>query len=180
MKKIISFVILTVSIGLLGCTKDSVAPTIANFTVLSSAFTDNGTLPIDYTCDGASASPPLSWTGTPLGTKSFAITMHHIPAPGERHEYMILYNISAATASIVKNVSGVGLFGINTVNGKTQYSPPCSQGPGAKLYVLTVYALSAEPVLSVAQTAVTMDVLLKAISATTLGKGVINVSYTRP
>jgi hypothetical protein len=81
---------------------------------------------------------------------------------------------------IAKNVSGVGLFGINTVNGKTQYSPPCSQGPGAKLYVLTVYALSAEPVLSVAQTAVTMDVLLNAISATTLGTGVINVSYTRP
>ncbi len=122
-----SFIVLAVSL-LLSCKKDTVTPTTSTttFTLQSSAFTDNGTLPKEYTCDGTSASPPLNWVNAPSGTKSFAITMHHIPGPGERHEYLILYNIPATTASIVKSVTGVGLFGINTVNGKTQYSPPCS------------------------------------------------------
>ena len=162
-----------------GCKKDSVTPATSILTLQSSAFLDNGTLPKEYTCDGTSASPPLNWINAPSGTKSFAITMHHIPGPGERHEYLILYNIPPNIISIPTSVSSVGLFGINTVNGKTQYAPPCSQGPGAKLYVLTVYALSAEPVISVPQNSVTMDVLIKATSNITLGTAVINVFYTR-
>ena len=175
--KKLSFIVLAVS--LLCCRKDNVTPTTSTFTLQSYAVSDNGTLPKEYTCDGTSSSPPLNWVNAPSGTKSFAITMHHIPGSGERHEYLILNNIPANATSIAKSVTGVGLFGINTVNGKTQYSPPCSQGPGGKLYVLTVYALSVDPVFSVPQTSVTMDVLLKAISNTTLGMDVIGVSYSR-
>lgn len=156
------------------------------FTILSSAFTNNGELPKEYTCDGTKASPPVNWENAPAGTKSFALVMDHIvgPTPGmpgsfDRHTYMVLYNIPATTTSIPKGVSGIGLFGINTVDSKTSYSPPCSMGPGSKLYTFTVYALSAEPVLTVAQTAVTREILLAAISKTTLGQAAINVNYTR-
>ena len=156
------------------------------FTLISSAFANNGELPKEYTCDGTSTSPPLNWTNPPTNTKSFAVVMDHIvgPMPGmsgqfDRHTYLVLYNIPPTTTNLPKNVSGIGLFGINTVNGKTSYSPPCSQGPGAKLYTLTIYALSAEPMLTVAQTAVTREILLAAISKTTLGQAAINVNYTR-
>ncbi len=156
------------------------------FTLLSSAFVEGAELPKEYTCDGTSASPPLNWTNLPAGTKSIAVTMHHIVGPTagmpglfDTHVYMVIYNIPPATTSLPKNVSGVGLFGINTVNGKTLYTPPCSQGPGTKAYILTVYALSAEPVFSVPQTSVTREILLSAISKTTLGSAVLNVNYTR-
>ena len=171
-------------VGLLSSCKtetiDTVVPITNTFTAESSAFTNKGTLPAKYTCDGSSISPPIAWKDAPTGTKSYAVIMHHIPPTGDKHVYMLVYNISNSVSSLTEKTSNVGLFGINTVNGKTEYTPPCSQGPGAKLYVLTVYALSAEPVLGVAQSKVTMDILLDSISKTTLGTAVMNVNYTRP
>jgi phosphatidylethanolamine-binding protein (PEBP) family uncharacterized protein len=105
--------------------------------------------------------------------------MHHVPVPGEKHVYWVLYNIPNTVTGLLANASGMGIFGINTVNGKQSYSPPCSQGPGDKLYTLTVYALSAAPKFSVAASAVTMDLLLDAIKTTTLASGTMNVVYAR-
>ena len=116
----------------------------------------------------------------PSGTKSVAVTMHHIPPEGGKHVYLVLYNIPLATISIPANVSGIGKMGINTVNGKNTYTPPCSQGPGAKTYILTAYALSAEPVITTTASVTTMDVLLDAIKTTTLGTSTLTVTYTRP
>jgi phosphatidylethanolamine-binding protein (PEBP) family uncharacterized protein len=161
-------------------TIEALVPTTSTLTAESSAFTNNGTLPAKYTCDGASISPPIAWKDAPTGTKSFAVIMHHVPPTGDNHVYMLVYNIPSSVNNLVEKNASVGLFGVNTVNGKTEYSPPCSQGPGAKLYVITVYALSAEPVLGVAQSKVTRDILLAAISKTTLGTAVMNVNYTRP
>jgi phosphatidylethanolamine-binding protein (PEBP) family uncharacterized protein len=151
-----------------------------HFTLSSSAFTDGGTLPVDYTCDGQRASPPLQWSGAPAGTKSFAITMHHIPGPGDKHVYMVIYNIPADVRSIEKNSKDVGLWGINTVNGQQEYTPPCSKGPGPKKYTMTVYALSAEPKFEKPADQITMDDLLAAIKDTTLATSAISVTYSRP
>jgi phosphatidylethanolamine-binding protein (PEBP) family uncharacterized protein len=167
---------------LFSCKKETIEAIVpsSTLTVESSVFTNNGTLPAKYTCDGASVSPPISWKDAPIGTKSFAVIMHHIPPTGDNHVYMLVYNIPSSVSSLIEKNTSMGLFGVNTVNGKTEYSPPCSQGPGAKSYVMTVYALSAEPVLGVAQSKVTRDILLASISKTTLGTAVMNVNYTRP
>jgi phosphatidylethanolamine-binding protein (PEBP) family uncharacterized protein len=168
---------------LFSCTKEAtevIIPTTSTLTAASTAFTNNGTLPAKYTCDGLGISPPISWKDAPTGTKSFAVIMHHIPPAGDNHTYILVYNIPSSVNGLSENNTNVGIFGINTVNGKTEYTPPCSQGPGAKLYVMTVYALSAEPVLGVVQAKVTRDILLAAINKTTLGTAVINVNYTRP
>jgi hypothetical protein len=169
---------------LFSCKKEiietNVLTTVSTFTATSSAFTNNGTLPAKFTCDGASISPPIAWEGAPIGTKSYVVIMHHIPPAGDKHVYLLVYNIPNSVSSLTEKTTNIGLFGLNTVNGKTEYSSPCSQGPGAKLYVLTVYALSAEPVLSVPPSKVTMDILLDAIRKTTLGTSVMNVNYTRP
>ena len=166
------------------CKKEDTITVITNtntpFTFKSTAFTDNGTFPKEYTCDGASTSPPINWENLPSGTKSVAVTMHHIPPEGGKHVYLVLYNIPLATISILANFSGIGKMGINTVNGKNTYTPPCSQGPGAKTYILTAYALSAEPVITTTASATTMDVLLDAIKLTTLGSSTLTVTYTRP
>ncbi len=172
-------------LSLFSCKKDTLdamptTTTTGKFTLKSPAFTDNGTFPKEHTCDGASTSPPLSWENLPTGTKSIAITMHHIPPEGGKHVYMVLYNISTTLMSIPVAVTGVGKWGINTVNGKNVYTPPCSQGPGPKIYVLTAYALSAEPLITTTASATTMDVLLEAIKNTTLSTSTLTVTYSRP
>jgi phosphatidylethanolamine-binding protein (PEBP) family uncharacterized protein len=163
------------------CQKEITTTNTATSTLVasSSAFVNNGKFPKKYTCDSLGISPPLNWTNAPTGSTSFAITMHHVSGPGDKHVYFVLYNIPATVTSIPEAVSGIGLFGINTVNGNTSYTPPCSQGPGDKLYTFTVYALSSAPVFSVPQTQVTMDLLLSAISTKTLGTSIINITYAR-
>src|SRR4051794_28896673 len=99
------------------------------FELRSPAFTDNGKYPIDFTCDGARAAPPVEWVNPPAGTTSFAVTMHHVPGPGDMHVYWVVYNIPADVHSIAQNAKGAWSLGINTVNRRTEYTPPCSKGP---------------------------------------------------
>ena len=165
------------------CTKDngsSIAdPVAGTFKATSTAFIKDGTLPKLYTCDSLGIAPPLSWTNAPAGTTSFAITMHTIPPSPPNHVYMLIYNIPANITALPENSTGLGIWGINTVNGQQKYTPPCSQGPGAKLYTFTVYALSAPPIFSVPASQVNVDLLLSAISGKTLASSIINVTYTR-
>ena len=177
---IVSFLVLS------SCKKDTTATeaattpaTTAAFTASSTAFTNNGTFPKLYTCDSTGISPKLSWANAPVGTASYAITMHHIPPSPPNHVYMLLYNIPVTTTAIADAVSGIGIFGKNTVNDLQSYTPPCSQGPGAKHYSITVYALSAAPVFIVPASQVTMDIFLAAISTKTLATSIINITYTR-
>ncbi len=166
----------------LACKKEEpVTPTVpTSFEAYSPTFTANGEFPQKYTCDGASISPALAWKNPPAGTKAYAITMHHIPPTGEKHVYMCVFNIAPTVLAFPENTTNIGSWGINTVNGKNMYTPPCSQGPGAKIYVITVYALSDQPTITLAPNKITMDVLLEAISTKTLAKSVMSVTYTRP
>jgi Raf kinase inhibitor-like YbhB/YbcL family protein len=150
-----------------------------NFVLKSSKVVEGGALPRDYTCDGLSATLPLEWSGAPSGTKSFAVVMHYIPPEVTPYWYWIVYNIPPNVTKLPKNVQGIGTLGNNSVNGKTQYSPPCSKGPGEKIYTYTVYALSAEPQLTVPASKVNGDVLLAAIKDITLASAQLNVTYSR-
>jgi len=143
-------------------------------------FVNNGLYPKLYTCDGLGIAPGLQWSNAPSTTKSYAITMYTIPGPGDKHVYIVLYNIPSTAISIPDNSKSIGVFGINTVDGKPTYTPPCSQGPGAKIYVLTLYALSAPPTISVPNTQVTMDVLIAGMKNKIVDSAVMSVTYTRP
>jgi phosphatidylethanolamine-binding protein (PEBP) family uncharacterized protein len=156
------------------------APVSTNgFALTSPAVQEGGDLPRQFTCDGASDTLPLAWTGAPTETRSYAVVMHHIPGPGDTHWYWVLYDIPPDVTSLPTSVSGIGTLGNNSVNGKTAYAPPCSKGPGAKVYTYTVYALSAQPVLAVEPSQVSRDVLLAAIQDRTLASATLNVAYTR-
>ena len=159
----------------------SVVPTVQsiNFVLRSSEVVDGGALPRDYTCDGSSATLPLEWSGAPTGAKGFAVVMHHIPPEVTAHWYWIVYNIPPNITSLPKDVKGIGTLGNNSVNGKTEYTPPCSKGPGTKIYTYTVYALSAEPHFTVPASKVNRDVLLAAIKDRTLASAQLNVTYSR-
>ena len=178
----------------LGCQKSavttattSVTNTASNTPVIANqlkfngnGFANNGIYPKLYTCDSLGISPGVQWSNAPSTTTSYALTMYTIPPTGDKHVYIVLYNIPASTSSIPDNSKSIGVFGINTVDGKTTYTPPCSQGPGAKIYVLTLYALNAPPTILVPNTQVTMDILLAGMKNKIVDSAVMSVTYTRP
>jgi hypothetical protein len=154
-------------------------PEISSFVLSSPLIGADKKLPVTYTCDGESLSPPLSWTTPPKGTKSLALLMHHIPGLGDAHVYLVLFHLPADSVGISAGEKKIGQWGINTVNGKTEYAPPCSQGPGEKKYTLTLYALSKEPNFDDG-TKVTRSLFLKTVKDSVLAATRIEVIYSRP
>lgn len=152
----------------------------ASFLLGSTAGTNGGMMPVEYTGDGAGITPPLEWSGAPVGTKSYALIMHHLDPEGKTKWYWILYNIPADTKSLAKNGKEVGILGNNGINGRREYAPPHSKGPGAKTYVYTLYALSAPLHFDVAPAEVGRDQLLAKMEPCILGTAEMQLVYTRP
>lgn len=113
--------------------------TTNTFTLTSESVVD-GVLAMTHTCDGDSTPPHLSWSGAPVDTVSYVVIMDHSPEPGEYKWYWTVYNLGSEVREISAN-DVPGEVGTNSVGRNPGYEPPCSQGPGAKEYTLTVYAL---------------------------------------
>lgn len=185
-----TILIFSISMVLLSCQKSNSTTndsTTTNTTDIANqlnfsgnGFVNNGIYPKLYTCDSSGISPGLQWSNAPNSTTSYAITMYTITPTGDKHVYFVLYNIPSTTSSIPDNSKSIGVFGINTVDGKTTYTPPCSQGPGAKIYVLTLYALNAQPTIAVSNTQVTMDILIAGMKNKIVDSAVMSVNYSRP
>jgi phosphatidylethanolamine-binding protein (PEBP) family uncharacterized protein len=82
----------------------------------STAFTDGGTIPVEFTCDGSDAEPELTWTGEPPETQVIAITV--IDSNNDVEHWIRIGD---------KDISP--WFG------------PCPPSDGAHSYVFTVHAL---------------------------------------
>jgi phosphatidylethanolamine-binding protein (PEBP) family uncharacterized protein len=157
----------------------SVSTDKGTFSLTSDAGVIGNTLPTEYSCDGVGSTPGLAWSGAPEGTKEYALMMTTIPVDGSTRWNWVLYGIPGSATSLAKNSSGVGTTGTGSHGTVMIYDPPCPQGPGVKIYTITVYALSASPSLPVTADQVTGPVLTDAISSITLGKASINLSYAR-
>ena len=144
--------------------------------VTSPAFEPGGSIPVEYTGDGASVSPPIEWKDAPQGTKSFAVNLWHVPGPGDIKSYWVVYNIPANVTKLSKNDKSTGTVGLNDKN-RREYDPMKSKGPGVKQYHITVYALSAE--LKLAPEKATRANLLDAIKDLTLAEGTLDFQYER-
>lgn len=153
-------------------------PSLSTFQVTSTAGRDGGVLPVEHTCDGAGVSPELSWSGAPAGTREFAVLMTTLPGDGTTKWNWVLYGIPAATTGLSRASTGIGTQGYGSDGPSPGYQPPCSQGPGAKVYTFTVAALSAPPVLPTGR--VTGLMLTDAIRPLTLASASISLHYTRP
>ena len=150
----------------------------ATFVLTSPEVQDGGALPMDYTGDGTGATLPLSWKGAPTGTQGYAIIMDHLAPGNVMKSYWTMWDIPAGTTSLPKNVKGVGKTG-TSFKGQLGYEPPHSQGPGAKTYVLTVYALSSPLKITQPPREVNREVLLTAMKDKVLASSSLHVVYTR-
>ena len=148
------------------------------FTLTSPVLQQDGELPVEYTCDGSSTTPPLAWSGAPAGTVGYAVVMHHVPGPGDTHWYWVVYGLDASVQQLDAGDAPAGSLGTNSVNGRNEYAPPCSKGPGVKLYTFTVYALSDQPLLPDPSTA-SRDLLLAAMDGLVLASATLDVTYDR-
>ena len=143
--------------------------------VTSPAIGGDGSLPVEFTCDGAGVSPPVEWQAGPRGTKSYAVVLWH-EAPDQVKSYWVVHGIPATVTTLAKGSTNVGTTGLNDKR-RAEYDPMCSKGPGVKTYHLTVYALSAEPKLPAGGAG--RDTLLAAIQKTTLAEGTLTFTYER-
>lgn len=149
------------------------------FVLTSASFQDKGTLPATYTCDGAGTSPPLAWSGVPKGTQELALVMSTMARDGKKWNW-VLYRIPTTARELVPGETKVGTFGITSDGPNLAYSPPCSQGPGAKEYTFTLFALGAAASVPAQPSQVTGAVLEEAAGKALLASTSLTVSYTRP
>jgi phosphatidylethanolamine-binding protein (PEBP) family uncharacterized protein len=151
----------------------------AIFRLDSTAGSDGDFLPVRYTCDGESITPPLRWVNAPSDTKEFAIMMTTIPVDGSIKWSWVLYGIPNTISSLAENTSGVGVIGVASHFPTATYQPPCSKGPGLNTYTFTVYALSESPQLPSNNLEVTGEELTNAITGITIGKASLDLKYQR-
>jgi len=117
--------------------------------LLSSAFTNNGAIAKQFTCEGADISPPLSWSGVPQGTKSFALIVDDPDAPDPRAPKMtwvhwVVQNIPADARALPEGAARHGIpsgatQGLNDWN-RMGYGGPCPP-IGRHRYFHKLYAL---------------------------------------
>ena len=155
--------------------EDSKRLATAGIEVTSPAVGPDGSLSVEFTCDGAGISPPVEWQAGPDGTKSYALSLWHETPHGSK-SYWVLYDIPATVTKLPKNSHSIGTPGLNGKR-RAEYDPMCSKGPGLKEYHITVYALSARPQLR-PETA-TREALLEAIAKITLAEDTLTFAYER-
>ncbi len=155
------------------------AGTVGSFSLTSPVGQEGGSMAADYTCDGTGSSPALTWSNPPAGTQQFALLMTTLPGDGTTKWNWVLYNIASSVRALSKDSYGLGTPGVGSDGPYIGYQPPCSQGPGAKVYTFKLYALSGAPTLP-ATGAANGSTIEAAIAGITLGTATLNLTYTRP
>ncbi len=113
--------------------------------ISSLSFKEGEIIPSVFTCDGENISPQLSWTGSPVNTKSFALISDDPDAPSGDWVHWVIYNIPSSVSELPKNIPKNKTLGNGTKQGmndfrKIGYDGPCPPG-GTHRYYFKLYAL---------------------------------------
>lgn len=109
--------------------------------IMSSAFQDNGVIPIRYSCEGIDAYPPLAVRELPENSACWALIMDDPDASSGTFTHWVVWNI-AIDAEIREGELPAGIVqGLNSF-GKLGYGGPCPPEPDrSHRYQFTAYAL---------------------------------------
>ena len=118
-------------------------------TLTSPAFEPHGAIPPRFTCDGEDLSPPLSWRGTPAGTRSLALIVDDPDAPDpaapkQTWVHWVLYDIEPSMKSLPQDfgrqpAGSAPRSGLNDWK-RAGYGGPCPP-VGRHRYFFKLYAL---------------------------------------
>lgn len=147
----------------------------------SSAFSPEGDIPRQFTCQGEDISPELTWKNAPKHTKTFALIVHDPDAPrAGGFTHWVAYNIPAKENHLPQatpkgeKFPGGGLQGKNDF-GQLGYRGPCPPS-GTHRYYFYLYALDAELNL---QTGASKDELESAIKGHVIEKTELMGKYKK-
>ena len=175
---LILVVVLTSCVGQTGPAAE-VQEVPMTLSITSTGFTHGQPIPSEYACDGAGISPPLTWSGAPSGTTSFALIMDDPDAPMGTFVHWAIYNLPASASGLQQAVSKDAALadgsqqGRNS-GGRTGYTGPCPPG-GTHRYFFRLYALDGLVDLPGAG----KDQLLKAMHGHILAQGELMGTYSR-
>jgi hypothetical protein len=145
----------------------------ASIALTSPAFQSGESIPLKYTCEGSNISPPLRWTGSPAGTKTFALICDDPDAPSGTWVHWVLFNLPASSGALGERVEPAGNLrggakqGANSF-GKIGYGGPCPPPGKPHRYFFKLYALDAEIAL---KPGATKQELLRAMEKHVLAQG---------
>lgn len=115
--------------------------TTESFSLSSTAFADGGPIPRRFTCDGENASPDLTWSGAPDGTRALALIMTDPDARDFVH--WLVYDMtgtpSGGLPAAVSSSPDAPPQGTNTF-GRLGYGGPCPPS-GVHHYRFVLYGL---------------------------------------
>ena len=112
----------------------------------SSAFTNGGNIPIDYTYNGRNVSPPLKISGVPRGSASLILILDDPDAAnepagsGKTFDHWLVYNIPAVDQEIAEDSVPNGCELGKNSTGRSDYIGPCPPTFRHK-YVFRLFAL---------------------------------------
>jgi len=126
------------------------AADLPKFALTTQAFSNAGTLPILYTCDGKDKSPDFAWTNPPAKTKTFALVVTDPDAPNGIFYHWTLFNIPKNIAKLEAGITQLPTGALTAKNseGKSQYKGPCPPKGATHTYIFTIYALDSTLLLS--------------------------------
>jgi len=120
-----------------------------SLTLTSKAFSNQGSIPAQYTCEGKNVSPPLNWSGVPGDAKSLALVVDDPDAPDPAAPktiwtHWVLYNLPAKDGTLPEGVQAADLpqgtrEGTNDWK-RTGYGGPCPP-IGRHRYYFRLFAL---------------------------------------
>lgn len=132
------------------------------FVLISPAFAPGAAIPAAYTCDGADISPPLAWSGTPDGTKSFALVVEDPDAPGSTFRHWAAFDIAPAAKGLAAGYGAArpadGFREARNDFGERDYRGPCPPPGSAHRYSFRLFAIG-RPSLDLTPAATALDVL---------------------
>jgi Raf kinase inhibitor-like YbhB/YbcL family protein len=148
--------------------------------LMSQAFKNGEPIPSKYACDGEDISPPISWSGAPQQTRSYALIVDDVDTPMGKFTHWVIFNIPAVESSLEEGVPTVGTLSNGATQGrngfgKIGYGGPCPPS-GTHRYVFHLYAL--DTLLSV-QAGITEHDVLEAMKGHVLAEGELTGLYSR-
>lgn len=115
----------------------------------SSAFEQGAEIPTRFTCEGADVSPPLSWSGPPAGTRSFALIVDDPDAPDPAAPkvtwvHWVLYDLPGSSTGLAEAITALPSGARDGRNDwkREGYGGPCPP-VGRHRYFFRLYALDA-------------------------------------
>jgi len=156
-------------------------PPVPGLTLTTSAFTDGGEIPRQYTQGVPNAiSPKLEWTNVPMGTVSFTLILHD-PDVGFQKKtddvlHWMAFNIPGTARELPEGMPATATMPDGTIQAKNLRGNVGFMGPGAGAagpfhhYTFELFALDTK--LDLGPDATRPDVL-KAMDGHIIGKGVL-------